>query len=166
MALDATVGGASANSFLTNEEAVALAADHPYGSAWAGYTNQDALLIGATKILVRLCFLGTASSETQRLPFPRTSLLTRNGFPLDPATIPSEIKEAQFELALMLGESDISRGSDAAAEGITKLKAGPVELTFADPITQDPVPSNVKQLLVPSWLCPTTMAKTITFMAS
>lgn len=165
MALDATVGGASANSFVTNAEADALAADHPHASAWAGYTNQDALLIGATRILVRQCFLGTAASETQALPFPRTGLMNRNGFALDSATIPTEIKLAQFELALMLGESDISRGSDAAAEGITKLKAGPVELTFADPITQEPVPANVRQLLVPSWLCLATTA-TLTFFAT
>lgn len=154
MALDATVGGASANSFLTNAEADALAADHPYGSAWAGYTNQDALLIGATKILVRQCFLGTANSETQRLPFPRTGLLSRNGFALDSTTIPAEIKEAQFELALMLGESDISRGSDAAAEGISELQAGPVKLKFSETFEEKPVPQNVLNLLVPSWLCP------------
>lgn len=166
MAFDTTVGGASANSFLTVEEADAIALEHPFSASWkaiaanaAGTAQKQALLIAATRALNNLCYLGTPTSEAQALKFPMAGLFTRTGYALADSVIPLDLKLATFEMALNLLKSADAPES-ATVElvnslGLTRIKAGPVELGFKEGSGEIAfVPASVRSLLVPSWLCP------------
>lgn len=158
MALDSTVGGAASNSLGSLAEAEAYFADHPFAATWdalATDAEKEALLIHATRGLVAgVCLEGVASTATQALPFPRTGLLTRNGYALATTVVPIDIKHAQFEYALTLARSgNVMLERDQAVEGLTELKAGPVTLKFRDSITYAPVPANVLAMIPPDWLC-------------
>jgi len=154
-------GSSSANSFISLSRAEELAAEHPQGAAWIAQSTdtKSTQLIRATRILNRECYLGVATDPTQALQFPRSGLLARNGGALDPATIPLDLELATIELAIMMragGAGDpLSSLPEQALQGLTKLKAGPIELGFKSAWAEaDGLPEHVRGLLVPSWLCP------------
>ena len=165
MAFDATVGGAGATSFLTVTRADEIAVDHPFAAPWIAITGatatarKQALLIAATRAINNLCYLGTPATDTQALKFPMSGLLTRTGYTLASGIIPLDLELATFEMALNLLKSADAPES-ATVElvnslGLTRIKAGPVELGFKDGSGEVLfVPSSVRSLLVPSWLCP------------
>lgn len=157
MALVATPGASNANGFLTVAEADSLAAEHPFGAPWIAISVsqiKEAYIITATRILNSQCFLGQATTSTQYLGFPRSGLLNRNGYSLDPTIVPLEVKQATFELILVLIDSSTVAESPIDVLGITEVKAGPVSLKFKDDISFKIVPDSVRDVLVPSWLCP------------
>lgn len=164
MAFDATVGGASANSFLTVEEADAIAIEHPFSAPWVAITGatatarKQALLIAATRAINNLCYLGTPTAESQALKFPMSGLLSRTGYALADSVIPLDLKLATFEMALnLLKSSDAPESATVElinSLGLERLKAGPVDMSFRDTAELLFVPASVRSLLVPSWLCP------------
>jgi hypothetical protein len=184
MALDATPGGASADSYLTVEEADAYFAARLHATTWAAATlgqkeaalkwatrlfdakitaqwTQEALPADATiRVLSTLskdqeCFVvwnGQATTDTQALAWPRTGMLTKNGYPMADDVVPQQVKDAVCELATLLLVSDRTTENEAGAVGLTELSAGPVTLKFADPPPNPKLlPDFVFQLLVPSW---------------
>lgn len=158
MALDATVGGPTANSYATRDEAVAYFADRLYASAWTALSDEekDASLIMATRLIDRLvCFLGESASTTQALRFPMKGLVLPTGGVAPEDEIPTIVKDVVFELALVLARTDVTEQSEAAAQGLTKLKVGPIELGFKDMVEHQSVPDHIKALFPASWLCPT-----------
>lgn len=155
MALDATVGGASANAYAEVTDGDAYFDDRLYSTDWTGASdpNKSAALIMATRLLDTLCYEGTAASSTQALAFPRSGLTTPNGYATSTTAIPRLIKEAMYELALLLLGSDITKQKDQALEGLTKLKAGSVELGFKNEITFKSVPNNILSMIPAEWIC-------------
>lgn len=165
MALDATPGGANANSYLTVAEANAYMESRLFTTGWpatdAGAdldTKERALKWATRTIDANVCFVGAASTSTQALKWPRTGMLDKNGFAIPSDVVPQDLKNATAELALRLIRSDLTLGSEVGVQGITKIKAGPVELQFKDEITLEAVPDGVTTLMVPSWLCETVTA--------
>lgn len=158
MALDATVGGSSSNSFASLSEANEYFASRLYTQAWDALgtdAKKEAALIMATQALVSgICLTGSAATTTQALPFPRSGMVDRNGNTIPSTIIPQDIKNAEFEMALSLAKSDRTTPSDVEALGLTKLKAGPVELGFSGDAVSTVVPAFVTSLLPKSWLCP------------
>jgi hypothetical protein len=189
MALDTTVGGVNANSWadLTYFNAYA-AARLPAVSWFATATNsqKEAALMAACRDM-EACFLwtGVAASDTQALTWPRKGMLSRNGFPVDSATLPNPLKDAQCEFALQLGAGDRLGDNDPLKKGITSLKAGSVALTFSDvqgkesnyesadvqarkaqsdlAYLSDVVPAEVRRLLVASWFTQNGIRRPILF---
>lgn len=157
MALDATVGGAAANSFALNAEADAYFADRLFATGWTGATegNQDAALIMATRGINAQCYRGTAASATQALQFPRTGLTLPNGYSTTATEIPRAIKEATYEYALYLLNSatDATLERSQVAEGLSELKAGPVTLKFRADFDYKLLPGNVLSLIPAIWFC-------------
>lgn len=155
-------GSSTANSFLSLARAEELAGEHPLGAAWLAQSDdaKSTQLIRATRLLNRECYTGLASVPGQSLQWPRSGLLSRNGESLDPATIPLDLELATIELAIMMrvpgGAGDPSSPlPEQALQGLTKLKAGPIELGFKATWTEaDGLPEHVRGLLVPGWLCP------------
>lgn len=160
MAFDATVGGASANSYLTVDEADAVLEGRLHTDAWDAATTaqKEAALRMATRILdSRVCWLGTVAASTQALVWPRTGLLLRTGAATAADAIPTAVQEATAELALMLLSSDVTVESDASVQGLTRLKAASVELEWRDAgATWQTVPRNVLALIPDAWICPET----------
>lgn len=159
MALDATVGGAEANSYATNSDADDYFADRLHATAWtdASESDQDAALIMATRGIDALCYRGTAGSSTQALQFPRTGLKLPTGYSTTADAIPRLIKEATYEYALVLLNSaaDATLEREQVTEGLKELKAGPVTLKFRDDFDYRALPGNVRAMIPELWLCDT-----------
>lgn len=131
MALDATVAGANANSYLTMTEADALAAEHPDGHIWVEATDGEKNLLWSCQKLEEHDYVGHAATDTQALKWPRYAgddgtELIRN-YAID--TIPMPIKRAQFEVALWR----IDTGGVTVASGdVDSVKIGSsVEVKYA-----------------------------------
>lgn len=177
----ATVGSASANSYVTKAEADAYFATRLYPESWDGAADPEAALIMATRVLdmalsgqtyyeapsvnnrgqstagmlrTRPSWTGEAASETQALAWPRTGMLNRNKFSIASDVLPRELKEATCELAYQLLKGDRTADNDAAVQGITGIKAGSVQLSFKDSGIEATkvLPDGVLMLLVPSWM--------------
>lgn len=99
-----------------------------------------------------LVWRGEPVGTSQALSWPRSGLKTKNGFDLASNVIPQQVKNAQFELARLLTVSDRTVESDIAALGLTKVKAGPIELGFKnDAPNPNVIPMEVLNMLVPNW---------------
>ena len=121
----ATVGSATANSYLTLAAANSLIEGLVLGTdaaAWDSSTddNKNRALVSATKRIDRERFLGARATDTQALQWPRqgvrkpdtfTSTYT-SGYPYRITTdyytdteVPPEVQEAQVELAVYLNNN-------------------------------------------------------------
>ena len=71
--IDATLAGATSNSYVTEAEADAIAANLPFSDEWAALTAEDKALglIVSTRWLETLSYQGTRCTSTQRLKWPR-----------------------------------------------------------------------------------------------
>lgn len=168
--LDSTVGGDAANSFASHGEALTYFSARLFSDAWAALTEdqQKSALIMATQTLsASTCFTGSPATTTQALPWPRTGMYDRNGNAIPDDVIPQDLKNAQFEQALAIAKGDRMTESDVEVLGLTKLKAGPVELGFSGDASAKIIPAYVTSLLPASWLCPVDdpNVKTIIFEA-
>ena len=116
--IDATVGGANANSYLTLAEAQAYFDTRLPVAGWDDADDQNVLLIMATRTLDRLLtpyktlftmngrnyyrvrpqWTGAAATQTQRLAWPRTGMFDANGFAIASNVIPEDLKFATAEI--------------------------------------------------------------------
>lgn len=172
----ATAGASNANSFLTVAEMEAIAEAHTQAqyAAWDGADDQAALVVMATRIIVAYFsgrktlvhgggdpftrifprWTGAPATTTQRLPWPRTGMYDINGNALASDAIPEDLKLATAELVLALAADGATTGdNDAAAAGISSVKAGSVSVSFRGDmlLTSKPLPDAVLLYLVPSW---------------
>jgi hypothetical protein len=110
--IDATIGGSSANSYVTLAEADAYAANQQWEATWLAFTDdqRNAALITATSWLQTLDWSGTkcnpASDDVtlrQRLDWPRSGV-TCEGTTASCTMIPWEVQTAQVELAFQFAQ--------------------------------------------------------------
>ena len=145
--IDATAGGASANSYLTLAEANAYVDAMVEGadvSAWASATDdqKNRALTYATQRLDRERFLGARATDTQGLQWPRTGVRKPDtyintysvGFPFRVTTdyytdteIPYQIERAQVELAVYL-HNNKEGISISGLEDFKSLEIGSIKL--------------------------------------
>lgn len=149
MALDATVGGANADSYATLAEfkAYADSVGFVYTSVYADPVIEIAMR-KATQYLDRAYrgkWKGFRSDRDQALAWPRTSsqdlpvnfltpsftigVIDEDGYEIPSNTIPKQVKEAEYEATILdLGGTDLlptyARGNAIARK---RVKAGPVE---------------------------------------
>ncbi len=190
MSLDTTPGSATADSYATLAEFEAYAANRLPALAWfaaaADPLKEAALRAAARELDAAFDWTGAAVDATQALTWPRSGMLTRNGFNISTTTIPVPLKQAQCEFALQIGASDRLGDNDSLKKGITSIKAGSVALTFSDQIgkagstydsadiairkqqsdlnyVSDVVPNEVRRLLVGSWFTQNSVKQPIVF---
>lgn len=113
MALDATVGGADADTYATLAEYQARAADFGWSLSGTDATDEVNLRKGALAI-ERYSFVGVRASSTQAREFPRSYVSDT-----DSESIPQAIKDAQMEMAYL-----IQGGADpfATIDGMVKIE--------------------------------------------
>jgi hypothetical protein len=148
ISIDATVGGASANSYLTLSDANAiidgLVQDDDvaaWGSATADQKNRA--LYTATQRIDRERFLGARATDTQSLQWPRTGVRKPDtyintysvGFPFRITTdyftdteIPDQVKKAQAVLAVYLNNNKDGLGL-SGLEDYKNVKIGNLDAT-------------------------------------
>ena len=148
--IDATVGGASANSYLTLADAQALIdgmVENDDVTAWASATDdqKNRALYSATQRLDRERFLGARATDTQALQWPRTGVRKPDtyintyavGFPFRITTdyftdteIPDQIKQAQVVLAVYLNNNKDGMGL-SGLEDYKSVSIGSLSVTTA-----------------------------------
>jgi len=148
ISIDATVGGASANSYLTLAEANSLIEGLVQNDdvvAWASATDdqKNRALYSATQRIDRERFLGARATDTQSLQWPRTGVRKPDtyintyavGFPFRITTdyftdteIPDQIKKAQAELAVYLNNNKDGLGL-SGLEDYKNVKIGNLDVT-------------------------------------
>lgn len=176
MPIDATVGGASSNSYATLLEATAYQSTRTFATAWLDLDEdvQIASLIEACRTInATFVWTGSAADDVQVLSWPRIGMYTRNGFAISSTSIPQELKDAQSELARLLTVDDLTTNLPQDQDGLVSVKAGPVAVKFRDSTTalslslldanlrlsnpefafldKTTIPPYVALLLVPSW---------------
>jgi DnaT-like ssDNA binding protein len=118
--VDATVGGASSNSYVTLAAAEAYFLGRLSAEAWDdadGDDDKEAALIMATARLESEPYTGYRATTTQRLQWPRYSTYDRNGNMLASTTIPQLMQDATCEMALaILKDPDMLGGANAFGE--------------------------------------------------
>ena len=147
MALDATLGGASANSYVTVAEADAYFATSFGRTAWgsASAANKEIVLIESTRLLDSLVsWKGYVKSDTQALRWPRTYVPNIDGRYISDSIVPKDVKNAVFELAYSL----LSNGGFQASENeLAKVKVGPVSIDFSDTVKSNGLPKMVRDMI-------------------
>jgi len=148
ISIDATVGGASANSYLTLAAANSLIEGLVQNDdvvAWASATDdqKNRALYSATQRIDRERFLGARATDTQSLQWPRTGVRKPDtyintyavGFPFRITTdyftdteIPDQIKKAQAELAVYLNNNKDGLGL-SGLEDYKNVKIGNLDVT-------------------------------------
>ena len=157
--LIATPGAANANSYATVAEADTYHDAHLYGSTWTALTSDQktVALIMATRMLDSLyTWAGLAANEDQALLWPRSGVMDHLNISLIESTVvPQKLKEATAEQARLLAVSDLTATNSVQAQGINRIKAGPVELGFESGVAvsygAQVVPNSVQALLPPWW---------------
>lgn len=148
IAIDATVGGANANSYLTLAAAQAIIDGFVQDAdvtAWASATTdqKNRALFTATQRLDRERFLGARATDTQALQWPRTGVRKPDtyintyavGFPFRITTdyytdteIPTQIQYAQVVLAVYLHNNPDGLGL-SGLEDYKNVKIGSLDVT-------------------------------------
>jgi hypothetical protein len=173
--INATVADPAANSYCTHDEADAYFDSRlPIVPPWVASGEAVALVMACrslesslfpSKLFVpasgghdayyrqRRTWTGLPATTTQKLAWPRTGMVDRNGNEIPSNVIPQELKDAQSEFAGQLLKTDRTLDNDVIVQGITSLRAGPVSLSFKqDGIFAQVIPDAVLNLIPPSWL--------------
>ena len=134
---DATPGGASANSYVSLDDAETYFSKRLRATVWSGAASDDdkarALIMATADIDANARWdvskTGWRTHSDGALEFPRVSVETRSGDAYyGSEVIPPFLVEMTCEQALahLVGE----RTTDADARGVTSVKAGEVALSF------------------------------------
>jgi hypothetical protein len=150
--IDATPGGANANSYVTLAVAKTYYEAHSHPELWedADDDQRNRALVSATRLIdEHLDFDGYAVDETQRLQWPRYGLLTANGFTLPSDAIPERLQMATAEYARFLLQADRSGERDDELNAIQELEAGPVRVEFVEnkTVARQVVPDEILAML-------------------
>lgn len=153
--ITATAGAIDANSYVTLDEAETYMESRLHKTTWedADQAEKEAALIWAGRLIDRtIRFNGTKASETQAMAWPRSGLVDESNYDVSESSVPLIIKDLQVELAFLLLSSDRTAESQAGAQGLTSLRAGPVSLSFKDEIVVKQVPDTLLATLPITWV--------------
>lgn len=137
VAIDATVGGASANSYVTLAEANTYMEGRLNASSWetdATDDNKNRALVEAANELTMLNWLGERTDSTQALSWPRQWAYDPDS-PIqdyyDSTVVPQRVKDAQMELAfqaIKAGTTDIFTMD--STKGVKRKKIDVIETEY------------------------------------
>ena len=138
--LDATLAGATSNSYVDLAGAEAIAGNIPGGADWIALAEDVKIssLISATFWLETLDYRGLVCTDTQRLKWPRNGEDCQ-GRPMVCTAIPYKVQEAEVLLAMAYGKDPSSfpdliggGGNSTPAGTFTKRqKLGDLEIEYA-----------------------------------
>lgn len=143
--IDATLSGASANSYVTLAAADTYFETVPDSSTWTDKTDdaKNRALISATRWIDALSFYGDRCTETQALKWPRDDYKV-DGIELACTLIPEPIKTATYELARALAnDTDAITGSTGTTGLYDEVKLGDLQVKYKDSSMTPGVINNV-----------------------
>ena len=127
-------GKSTANTYISEANADTYFSTRDNPTAWTGLTSakKEAALIYATVTLDGMWdFVGTVTTATQSLAWPRDGVWDEEGRPVLANVVPSRVKDSECELAL-LHTSDPLNASYARSGAIEEEKVGPIVTRFFD----------------------------------
>jgi hypothetical protein len=146
LTIDATPGSATANSFVTEAEAIAFAATRLNLTGWGAISgvvcseSEKQALIEATRELSALAYPGYRTDPAQALAWPRQLVPNPDTgssyYTLyDSAVVPARLKDATCELAIAFLAADTTdiAALDASQAVIRKNIGGAIDTTYAAP---------------------------------
>ena len=150
--IDATLQGASSNSYVTLAEADAYFETTPDESTWTNKTDdqKNRSIISATRYIDGFEFYGKRCTTTQALKWPRKEYKV-DGVEIKCTFIPDDVKIATFELARALANNPNAlvdtKGTDGTYE---EVKLGDLEVKYS---TQTQTPGLIDNILdIYPWL--------------
>jgi len=147
MAIDATVNGASSDSFCTLAEANTYFTNKLYSTTWdaSSTADREKALKQATRILdEKIAWTGTRATSTQALGWGRTDVYY-DGITVSSTAIPKQIINATSEFAGHLLEKDTT--INAEGKGLNSLSVGDITLDFDKQDTAGVMPDIVQEML-------------------
>jgi hypothetical protein len=152
MALDATLGGLTTNSYTTLVLADAYFADRSHSSAWDALDDpakSNALVTASLMLDWYLKWKGVKTTSTQSMQWPRTGALRPDGTEIDDDVLPPEIVVAVCELALSSIIAD--RTLDNPMGGFEQVKVGSLMVKAdngdSDSTHKRPLPDKIRHIL-------------------
>ena len=139
--LDATVGGASSNSYVTLAEANSYFASHISSSSWDAAQNQEVLLSHSSRLLDHyMDWLGEPMEDEslQSMGWPRSGLDE-----IFETNIPQRVKNAAFELANYLA----ANGTSVDEGDVTRIRVGPLSIDLQEDGSGHLLPPEITRLL-------------------
>ena len=143
--IDATLAGATANSYVTLASADTYFETVPDSSTWTDKTTdaKNRALISATRWIDALSFYGDRCTETQSLKWPRENYKV-DGIALACTLIPAPVKVATYELARALVNDTSSITGSTGTTGIyDQVELGDLKVKYKDSSTTSGVINNV-----------------------
>ena len=143
--IDATLAGATANSYVTLASADTYFETVPDSSTWTDKSTdaKNRALISATRWIDALSFYGDRCTETQSLKWPRENYKI-DGIALACTLIPAPIKVATYELARALVNDTSSITGSTGTTGIyDQVELGDLKVKYKDSSTTSGVINNV-----------------------
>ena len=143
--IDATLKGASANSYVTLADAEAYFETVPSSSNWDDKTDdqKNRALISATRWIDALSFYGNRCTETKALKWPREDYKV-DGIELACTLIPVGIEVATYELARALAnDTDAIIGSTGTTGLYDEVELGELKVKYKDSSTTPGMVNNV-----------------------
>lgn len=143
--IDATLAGATANSYVTLASADTYFETVPDSSTWIDKSTdaKNRALISATRWIDALSFYGDRCTETQSLKWPRENYKV-DGIALACTLIPAPIKVATYELARALVNDTSSITGSTGTTGIyDQVELGDLKVKYKDSSTTSGVINNV-----------------------
>lgn len=140
LSIDATVGGANANSFVTLADADSYMESRLNGSTWDSAVDDDKnrALVEAQRELSVLGWKGQKASDAQALQWPRQWVEDPDasfpGFFYDTDEVPQRVKDAQMELAFQFiksGTTDLA--ALPSTDGVVEKTIDVISTTYAEP---------------------------------
>lgn len=130
--IDATLSGASANSYVTLAAADTYFETVPESSTWINKSNdtKNRALISATRWIDALSFYGDRCTTTQALKWPREDY-TVDGIDLTCSLIPEPLKIATYELARALAnDTDAITGTTGTTGIYDEVELGELKVKY------------------------------------
>lgn len=129
MAIVTTIGGTTTNSYITVAEFEAFWTERNVNLAHSTAAKESELVKAADYINRTYDFVGERQYRYQTMAWPRlTGIMLVKDWPIDPDTVPQDIKDAQAELAYIINQgTNVFATVEGGAKVREKNKAGPVE---------------------------------------
>lgn len=147
MTLIATAGAADANSYITQVEASSsLSEGRLYLDVWnaAKASKKETALIWATRILDEgMNWFTLPTTSTQALRWPQHSATDLDGAALSTTAIPTQVKWATMELALLLLEGDRTRNPTILEKGFERAKVDELNVAMNKSFVPDVIPDYI-----------------------
>lgn len=137
------------NGYITVANATTYFSSSLRSASWAAISDSDKekALITATRMLDRQVWAGSKTSDAQALQWPRSGVTDAYGNEVSSASVPSQIIDANCELALALYTNSSVETDKNTSTNAKYIKAGSAAIAFFRPLRGGRFPTIIQELV-------------------